>query len=323
MGDTQGDAEKAIEEYSRLITSEGASVVLGPMLVRCTEAVATASKTHGVPFISFTKRREIPELGTSVFRLGATVNNQVSELVSYASEYLGVKTFTIVYPDTPGGREFALDFRQEVSAQRGLILGLVDYQPSDESSLDRAADEIASRPTQAVFMPDTLDRVWALSEKLRELEVKTPIMLGPALWDDAVAIRGYGAALNGSVYVTPFYARSSQGPVVAFRNSYEAKHDRPPELLGAQAFDAAELVFQAAISTDGTPASIANALKTESGVRGVTGVLRVAPSGEIERRMSVLRLKDGESLEVMSAGDIVGHYPEEHGIESEPTGDLS
>ena len=120
-----------------------------------------------------------------------------------------------------------------------------------------------------------------------------------------MAIRGYGQLLDGAVFVTPFFAESTKPAVRQFVSEYNFKYGKDPDLLSAQAYDAAMLMFNS--YTPGVTAEALNKkLRQVDGYIGVTGKLVVAPSGEIKRRMSVLRFENGDLIEVMSGGVLTG-----------------
>lgn len=313
FGDTKGDPNIAATEYARLV-AKGARIIIGPMLAEVTERIATESRQLGVPFISFAKRRGIPELSEDTFRLGATAENQTAELAQYAINVLGLKSFSIAYPDTPSGREFAVTFKNEITNRKGVVLHVVDYQNDNEASLQKAALDLVSKGSQAVFIPDMLSMAWNITNRFNtDNKPYSPVLLGPAMWDDAVALRGYSSQLAKAVYVTPFYATSEQPNVVAFRKSFETAYTARPGLLSAQGFDAANLAFNAMTKSTGRTGNviipnidrtkIIQNLKRIVDFRGVTGKLTVTPSKEITRRMSVLRVQDGVGIEVMAGGD--------------------
>ncbi len=329
--DTEGSKDKASLEYSKLVVEEGANIVIGPMLVGSTEGVIEASKIKGVPFITFTKKSVIPELGYEVFRLGSTAYNQVYDLLRYTYDYSGINTYTIIYPDTTSGREFALSFSEEAKNKGGLITSIIDYRDSkDKDFLKRVIEELREKPSQAIFMPDSLENVWNVREEIRRQiaadkkardeareaqsyeydtdYIKTlnmPIFLGNVLWDDKLSIKGYGAALNGSIYVTPFFLNSKEPLVRDFVSKYKNTYNQMPTFLSAQAFDATRLALQSVISTDTRPSSVINSINNIKDLKGVTGSLTVTNSGEIERRMSIITLVDGNEVEVMSFGNLV------------------
>ena len=314
--DTKGIPSLAEREYANLINNVKPTVVLGPLLVKTTEVVSDRAKISGVPIISFAKRSGIPALGREVFRLGATSEDQVAELVDYSVRSLGIKTFAILYPNSQAGFEFANLFRERVGSRAELIFQ-ESYQPGDKAAIEEKLERLALNPPEAIFIPDALENAFQLLSKLREKEeIKDPLteevigyrdnfgktsVLGTAYWDDPIAVRGYGQLLEGAVFVTPFFAKSARGDVTSFVASYEDRFNSSPDILSAQAYDATRLVLSSFSneSSDTRPVSRLLAIKE---FPGVTGKLSVLGTGEISRRMSVIKFSRGEAREVMAGG---------------------
>jgi ABC-type branched-subunit amino acid transport system substrate-binding protein len=315
FADTGGDPARAESEYERLATQEGAALVLGPLLVKCSEQVAQKSDSLGVPFITFTKRPGITLMSHVGFRLGATADNQATEVVSYAAQQLKLKSFALIYPDDGSGAEFAAAFRAAVSRAGGRLTGEGMYTSGNPGSVQAAVQKVNGSGAEAVFLPDTLEGASPVITALRTSALKDAVLLGPATWNDPVAVRGYGDLIEGAVYVTPFYGASSKPAVTNFVEHYRATYSREPDLLAAQGYDAADVALRSMQDLQGQqgdikPALIKN-LKSADSFDGVTGKLAVNSNGEITRRMSVLRLHRGTAIEVMSGGNVTGFVPDE------------
>lgn len=309
--DTAGNPLVAGSEYERLVREEGVSLVLGPLLVRTTEEVAEKSRQLGVPFVSFTKRGGVPSLGRAVFRLGATQESQVSELLAYTAGEQNIKTFAILYPESPAGREFSAIFRRTVSRYGARVLGQAGYYPGDEGSVITAVAAVGANPPEAIFIPDSLESAFPILEQIATSDLADSILLGPAQWNDPIAVRGYGQLIEGAVYVAPFHPQSERDTVVQFLQRYSARFGHDPELLAAQAYDAASFALQVLDRSDWRRQGVIEQLTSADSFNGVTGRLSVSDDGEINRRMSVLRLHKGEVIEVMSGGVTTGFIPYE------------
>lgn len=330
VGDTQGEPAAAVSEYERLVLDEKVSMVLGPLLVRTSEAVADRSRELGVPFMTFTKRSGIPELAPTVLRLGATAEDQVLELVGFAQDNLGITTYSILYPDTESGRELAGSFSAEVVRRGGLIFDTVGYLPGNRDSAEQAVDSLRQNVPQAVFVGDSLESAFPIIEALRRAEdnygeevpaesleqvrakLRDSMLLGPAAWDDMVAIQGLGKLLEGATYVTPFFAQSEDPQVAAFATLYRDNYREQPGLLSAQGYDAANLLIERLPATTAGAKNIINFLKgADNTYIGVTGSLSVEDSGNVARRMSVVRVISGEPMEVFSKGAVTSYVVEQ------------
>ena len=182
------------------------------------------------------------------------------------------------------------------------------YESDDPISIEAAVDYILTAEPDVVFVADSIDSAYSLLSKLHELEERNFVILGPAYWDDPVAIRGYGQLLEGAIYATPFYRQSRRPIVNQFVTAYELSFNQAPDVLSAQGYDAISL----AVKTLGEPSTsrIENLRRIRSieGFAGVTGRLSVDRNGDIQRRMSVIRIEKGQLIEVMANGEARGVF---------------
>lgn len=298
-GDTKGHPETSGAEYKNLTQREYASVVLGPLLVRTTEEVAQEAKRTGVPFISFSKKEGLTQLGDEVWRLGATAADQVRTVLKFAIEDEGLSRFAVAYPGNAGGQEFADVFQNQAAALGAEITGSFSYTVGEEASAANAIRALQANPPQALFIADTLENALPLLQQINGMNLNVAL-LGPALWDDPVAIRGLGQLLENATYAAPFNGSSQRPEVTQFVSQYKAKYGRDPDLLAAQGFDAANFVLRAADTSPGDEKSLGARLAGVPPFEGVTGYLHPASSHEIERDLPILRINNGEAREILS-----------------------
>ncbi|HQH27593.1 MAG TPA: penicillin-binding protein activator, partial [Oligoflexia bacterium] len=296
--DTQGDAGVAERQYEDLVR-QGVNLVFGPLLVKTSEQVARKSADLYVPFISFTKREGFPALSGAAYRLGATGESQVRALVAYAAGQEGLRTFSIIYPKTSAGAEFARLFRDAVERAGGRILSEADWENGDPQSVANAINQTAANPPQAIFVPDSLENSLLVLQQVKTSALSASMVLGPALWDDPVALRGAGQLVEDAVYVSLFNPASSRPIVTDFTQRYKTRFARPPDLLAAQAYDAATFAFSAVGQGPVDAQEVIKRLNTAPALAGVTGALSISADGEIVRLLPVVRIYRGEAVEVV------------------------
>lgn len=310
--DTRGEEFVAAEAYQRLINDHKVSFVLGPLLSKTTDRVAEASLQAGVGILTFTKRLGIANLGQTVFRLGTTNQGQVVDLVQFASTQLRLRNFAVLYPDGSTGVEFSDLFVEEVRKAGVQLVLKQTYNRDDQLSLDAAVMALERAGAEVVFIPDTIESAYPLISLLRQprtdgngqqLEVGNKVVLmGPAIWDDQVAIRGYGPMLDGSFYVTPFNVQSQDPYIMEFVERFKAAYTAEPDILSAQGYDALRLVAHVLKTSGGSRLRLLDSLKQVKDFPGVSGMLSVSSDGEISRPMRVIRMENGDTVEVSQFG---------------------
>lgn len=127
--DSRSDKTGAASAVKSLIEEERVAAIIGP-LVTSESAILEAQNRH-VPIIALTQEQDIPAIGEYVFRNFLTPDMQVTALVSYAVDTLGMRRFAVLYPEEEYGRVFAHKFWDHVVAKGGLIVGFEAYNPRE------------------------------------------------------------------------------------------------------------------------------------------------------------------------------------------------
>ncbi len=295
--------EEAVERDPLLIPRQ-TRIIIGPLDVKATELLGDEVMLGETPFISLAKKENITEISDNCFRLGVTASNQIAELVSYATINLGYKSFSVFYPENETGRELAGLFQNFIGTMGGQIVHSGSYKQKNLTSMRQAFSSASRDLGEAVFIADALDDTKSLITNIKRLHPDI-VFLGTALWDDKAVISSLSVELDGSVFVTPFYRWSEQRNIRDFITSYNMRFGSDPDILAAQTFDATLLMLNI-FGND--PSSIQNfglALKRAKMLRGITGVLKVYPNKEINRRMTILKIQGGVPIEVMVGGRMV------------------
>ena len=306
--DVAAGEDSAVTAYRELV-DEGALVILGPLTSEESKRLSAQAMVSGVPFISFTKKDFPKSASGSAFRLGGIADDQLKELLKYLNGELAVREMVVIStPNDQLSKEFIAPLEKLASSYSIQIKGA--FAVSDASDPQQLEQIIAQNP-DAIFSTSNLEQ---LLPTLRELKAKGKdnlVFCGIMGWADPVVIRAYSELLEGTVIVTPFYRDSKRVTVAEFVSSYESENNQTPtDFLTAQAYDATALAIKATEGVADDTTLSANQLRDRLTNMGpsaaVTGMLKVERSGEITRRMSILRVVRGELVEVVANGEVSG-----------------
>lgn len=295
--DTAGDSLEASARARELITAQNAVVLLGPLLSEAALPVADIARRSGVVQLTFSKREFFPT-GAGVFRLGPTVSSQIRSLLDVSYGELGLLRYALVYPQSSQGEEHGRIFKDEVAA-RGLDLVFEGtYPEGDNAALVSIAKALDEYRFDALLLPDRLPVASQLFVNLSRKHARS-VPLGVATWNDSAQLKRAGSAMQGAVFVSPFFIDSQNQIVDQFNRSYSSRYGVRPDFLAAQAFDAGTLICAALgrYLQDGVP--IATALHAVQSYGGLTGSIVVEPSGEMNRRFVVAELRGGRVREIV------------------------
>lgn len=128
--DSQSDAELAAKGVDKLVTEDKAIAILGGFTAKEATAIALKAELLSVPFIGFSQKTGLTNIGEYIFRNALTPEMQVDKLVTYATEKLKAKKFAILYPNDSYGVEFSNAFWDHVLARGGQITAAQTYDPT-------------------------------------------------------------------------------------------------------------------------------------------------------------------------------------------------
>ncbi|MGH7805881.1 MAG: penicillin-binding protein activator [Candidatus Binatia bacterium] len=302
--DTRGEAAEAGRAYQAFAADPNVIAVLGPMLAWELETVKPLAAAAQLPTVSFSQRAVPP--GGPVFRFSMTREDQAAALAEYAVAERGLSRFAILQPDDSYGGELAASFRSEVTRRGGQILAEVGY---DRSRVDFQTDaaKLKSRlgvseggevPIDAIFIPDSADKVALIVPFLAYHDIRNVQLLGGNGWNQPEVLQRTQGQLDGAIFVDGFFLYSFLPEVKQFVDRYRDAYAKDPSILEAFGADAAKLVREHFLAGAGDRTTQLRELLASSIVRGATGISRFSADGRVDRSLFVLRFAEGSVQEL-------------------------
>jgi branched-chain amino acid transport system substrate-binding protein len=292
--------DQAVSQARELLTHDGANMILGPLLSEHAFGVGELARQTRVPLLALAKNSNFAT-GENIFRLGATADSQVRSLLDTCQQRLHIKRYAIVYPDDAAGREMAEAFRAEAGGRGLQLVYETSYPKGNFDVFVPIADALGKTEAEAVFFPDSLTNAsrffGALAPAFRE-RIRP---LGAAMWDNPTLLANSSTALEGAVYVSPFYTASARPAVSQFIQAYQSAYGQAPDFLAAQAFDALTILAEAVRRQQAEGILLPMALQQVDVYEGLTGTITVRSDGELQRRFSVVQMNGGKIQEVPEA----------------------
>ena len=303
--DTGGTAQGAAAAARSALT-EGAKLIIGPLLAAEAEAVKPIARDANVNVIAFSTATQLA--GDNLFLMGFLPRQEVVREVSFAHER-GFNRFAALVPASPYGRVMS-DALQEAAARSGASVVKVEQlnaagsdaagairrllpagsapRPKSDAAIEPPPP--ASAPFDALLLPEGGAQLKALAQQLKAagLDTAQVRLLGSGLWDDT-SIAGEPALYGGWFAASPPDTRRD------FDNRFSTSYGHPPPRLASLAFDAAALAAALA-KTGGEPFS-REAILNPNGFTGIDGLFRFTPQGLVQRGLAVLEVEaDGDHV---------------------------
>jgi ABC-type branched-subunit amino acid transport system substrate-binding protein len=318
--DTGGSPDGAVKAANDVI-SQGAQLILGPLLAQDVAAIAPQARAAHVPVVAFSTDASVA--GDGIFLMGLLPRQQVTRVVAFAATK-GHKNFAALVPDNPYGARVE-DALREAATQAGGAVTQVEHFPpggdateavrrlasyetrhaaleSQMQALEGKDDEISKQALarlkemnaigdvafDSVMIAEGGERLRAVAPLLPYYDVDTRKvqLLGTSLWDDPAL--GTEPSLVGGWFAAP-----DPGPRAQFAQRFAALTGRQPQGFASLGYDAAALAAVLAKGPNG-PDFSPTALTAEQGFAGVDGIFRFLPTGLSERGLAVLEMQRNE-----------------------------
>ncbi|MCP4576767.1 MAG: ABC transporter substrate-binding protein [Deltaproteobacteria bacterium] len=330
--DTAGNPEKALDELKTLADIRKVVGVIGPLSSKTAAVTAEKAQELGVPMIALTQRRDIVKAGDMVFRNFLTPAQEIDSLLELAMGQLGLERFGIFYPDNAYGR-FCMNLFWDKLDELGGSVTAVETYPTDVTDF---ADEIkkmvglyyprtgnwkgthtrkkvTGNPKRrielgeddplidfdAVFIPDTYQRVAMIAPQLAFHDVLGVRLIGTRLWNSPKLLEMTKNYIQGAVFSSGFETESENPKVMGFVADYKNNFGAIPGILAANGYDTIRLLKT--IFTGNRPQTrddLRQALQDVPAFEGVTGHFSFDAEGEALKTPLLLTISGNSAIPI-------------------------
>lgn len=236
--DTKENPVKSYKEAVNLIQEKNVSGIIGPLFSKNSFAVACISDYTGIPYISPTATKEfIDSAGEQSYIINRTTEQQATAMANYAIIELGLRTFSILYPNSDYGETFERVFSKKVIELGGAIINTFSYKEGKRDFQDELNRIKESNP-DAVYIPAATLDVPAIASQIKYIGIKSQI-LGADEWKSEEIFNQQVeiSALEGIIITdSPF------NPTPTFSDEFNFIYRKKPDRYACLGYDAAILM---------------------------------------------------------------------------------
>lgn len=282
--DTKGTPDGA-SAAARQVLSQGAQIILGPLLAPEVGAVKPLAQGAHVPVVAFSTDTTLA--GDGIYLMGFPPSEEVARVTSYAHAQ-GHDHFAVLAPNTPYGQVIA-DAVKDAVAANGATLSRTEFYDPAPNGIAAAVKRFAGEGVDydALFLPEGGARIKALAPQLPYFKIDPDQVkfLGTGLWDDPTI--GTEPSLDGGWYAAP--APSARAP---FEQRFTQLYGHAPPRLATLGYDATALAAVLARAPQGADFSD-QALTNPNGFSGLDGIFRFRQNGLVQRGLAILQVQRG------------------------------
>jgi len=313
--DTGGEPETARREFFAAAGDRTVIGFLGPVTGEEGRSVGIAFGPKAPPVLYLGQKTILQR--PFLYGFGLSPAEEARAVLSYLARNR-VVDLLLLYPENGYGQGFA-DAVNRVAHESGVrIVRSIGYAPQARDFTDvirkavgnaRFEQQARSKekgkamrlPLDGIVIADRWDRVFLLASQLNYYNVYLPLA-GFSGWSNEELLRKAGSAVSGAVFSVDYSDAIPGSEGDRFRKAFQETMGTVPTRFEAMGYDGALLLSDAFAmgGDDGTP--LGEALRARiprmKDFVGVTGSFQFLPTGEVRRKVSLLRVELGNFVPV-------------------------
>lgn len=269
--DDEGSSEKSVSAYKKLVTKDGAKLIIGSLTSGCSIAISPLAQAQKIVQIApAATAPALTDAGNFIFRTCYDDPFQGTVGGKFAAETLGAKKAAILY-DISNDYSVGLteNFKIAFEANGGSIVSAETYSTGDKD-FNAQLTKIKNVNPDVVYLPDYYSTVALIVKQLRAQGIGAPIV-GADGWDGLTENAG-DEVLNG-FYSNHYAADSTEPKVQNFVTNYKAKYNLAPTSFAALGYDSVYMLKDAIEKAGSTDSEKVRSALEETNGDYVTGHL--------------------------------------------------
>lgn len=286
--DDRGTPEGAKTAAQEAI-SEGAELILGPLLAASVDAVSPVASAARVPVIAFSNDKRVIKPGT--YLLSFMPEQDVERIIGYSMAQ-GRRSYAALVPDDAYGKIVEEAFTRAVGSRQGNVVAIERYGRGGSSGLleaTRKLGETVNNPTMdgqtvtadAILIPGEPDSLMSIGPLIAyaRIDPTRVKLLGTGGWDSPNLGRDV-------TFVGAWYPAPDQRGWQSFSEKFSRTFGSPPPRIASVAFDAVGI----ALALSGAPSDVrftAAGITRAGGFAGSDGTVRFQADGTAVRALAI------------------------------------
>lgn len=283
--DTKSSEDGAREAAYRAI-SEGAELILGPLMGEEVESVAPIALSADVPVVSFTTSPKVLQRG--VYSIGLLNSEQIERALSYASA-LGKNRMILLVPNDNSGLSIVKSALSSAKSHNIELKKVGFYNPNtmDFSSIVR--DVASPKDYDVVLIADNGNRLKSIASMFAYRDIMYPdvLFMGTAAWD--------GTNLDKeTILYHGVYPMITKSYGTYFNDKYKNTFGEQAKPIYSFAYDS---VLLASVLATRSKSALDENITGTSGFIGVNGYFKILPTGQSRHSLEMLEItRDGPKV---------------------------
>ncbi|MFY9399197.1 MAG: penicillin-binding protein activator, partial [Desulfomonilia bacterium] len=286
-----------------LDTRENIVAIIGPIGESAGSIACREARSRGIPAFLFTRAEVVPGQASYCFSNFISIDIQSDALLRAAAD-MKIHRFAIFHPNDAFGNSFAQSFTARAPGHGISVVRTVGYSPDLVDFKDAVQKLVAhlskDEPPdfEALLIPDTAINAAMVASYLPYLNIKGVRLFGPTLWDSPDFLRVGGRYVEGSVFVSGFFASSKLDYVQEFNDQFYYTFGYNPSVWEASACDTATILQNLLEGPSVPRETLRDLISSLEGYPGLTGSTSFSSDGSVEKTIYVLTISNATVYEI-------------------------
>ncbi len=303
--DDKSKPDEANNKVLQLIDRDKVVALLGEVASSRSRAGGIVANKKKIPMITPSSTNpDVTRIGPFVFRVCFTDDVQGQMGAEFVVNKLNKKKIGILFAsDDLYSSGLAKEFR-DYAKKLGAEIVVEKSFLKKETNFTTYINEVMSAKPEIIYAPIYYNAMVPIAQQAKAVGVKGDMFVGGDGWDSEVLMKDAGNEMEGA-YFTNHYAPDVPWPKAKeFLNKYQARFNRTPTSLAAQAYDAAHLLADSIgrAKTD-TPEGIRDAIAATKNFSGATGNISINAERNAEKPVVIVQIKDKKFTYFAMVGD--------------------
>jgi ABC-type branched-subunit amino acid transport system substrate-binding protein len=229
------------------------------------------------------------------------------EVLKYGGKIVGVESYNPANTDfkDPIKKLVGLYYEIPEDIQEKLEAEKLDAEKLNAKKLDdKKQDDENEEPKpvvdfEAIFIPDGPKKAGLIIPQLAFHDIDDVYLLGTKLWHSKKLVDMSKEYIQRAIIPEGFFSESTTARVRDFVGKFEKTYSEKPGFIEAVAYDTSMILFQILSKPDvRSRSAIKNELLRLKDFQGVTGVTSFNDKGDVKKKLSLLRIKGDQFVEL-------------------------
>ncbi len=296
--DDQHDAEKAINAYGNLM-DQGMQALVGA--VTSVPCIAVTEESHNDGLLQVTPSASAAQAAQydNCFRICFTDPQQGQHMADYIYSQ-GITKCAVLYDVSDAYSSGIYEAFDEAYTALGGTITTAESFATGDVDFKTQLTSIKNSGAEGLFMPFYYTEVAYVANQSVDVGLDLP-MFGCDGWDGVIdQLNGDTTLVDGSVFLTPFFANATDEKTTAFVAAYQAAYNEVPDQFAADGYDAVYAIAAALEKAGSTDNAALVAAMHEIELVGVTGTMTWDENGDATKSAILARIENGGIVPVVA-----------------------